>query len=76
MSRQLSGLVIAVVAAIALVLALMSMFVVDPTEQALVLRFGQPVGDVIDASGLHFKAPFIDDVVYIDRRILALDDER
>ena len=40
------------------------------------LRFGQPVGDVIDASGLHFKAPFVDNVVYIDRRILALDDER
>ena len=53
-----------------------SLYTVDPTEQALVLRFGEPVGDVIDASGLHLKAPFVDDVVYIDRRILALDDER
>ena len=54
----------------------MSMFVVDPTEQALVLRFGQPVRDLIGAPGLYFKWPFIDTVVYIDKRILALDNER
>src|SRR5205085_9099565 len=60
---------------IALVLRL-GLYTVDPTEQALVLRFGQPVGDVIGESGLHAKAPFIDNVVYIDRRILALEDER
>ena len=59
-----------------IVLASMSMFVVDPTEQALVLRFGQPVRDLIGAPGLYFKWPFIDTVVYIDKRILALDNER
>ncbi len=57
-------------------LARMSLYTVDPTEQVLVLRFGQPVGDVIDASGLHVKAPFTDNVIYIDRRILSLDDDR
>ena len=54
----------------------MSTFVVDPTQQALVLRFGQPVRDLIGAPGLYFKWPFVDTVVYIDKRILALDDER
>ena len=49
------------------------LFVVDPTEQALILRFGQPVRDLIGAPGLYFKWPFIDTVVYIDKRILALD---
>ncbi len=73
---SLSGLAIAVVAVVALVIALMSTFVVDPTEQALVLRFGQPVRDLIGAPGLYFKWPFIDTVVYIDKRILALDNER
>ena len=53
-----------------------SLFTVDPTEQALVLRFGQPVRDLIDAPGLYAKWPFIDNVVYIDKRILALDNER
>src|SRR5208282_5893905 len=76
MNRHLSGLAIAAIAAVAIVIALMSMFVVDPTEQALVLRFGQPVRDLIGAPGLYFKWPFVDTVVYIDKRILALDNER
>ena len=54
----------------------MATFIVDPTEQALVLRFGQPVRDLIGAPGLYFKWPFVDSVVYIDKRILALDNER
>jgi len=44
--------------------------------QRQVLRFGQPVRDLIGAPGLYFKMPFIDTAVYIDKRILALDDER
>ena len=56
MRRPLSGMAIAVVAAVVLVLAWMSMFVVDPTQQALVLRFGQPVRDLIGAPGLAGRA--------------------
>lgn len=62
--------------AIVLFMALTSFFTVDPTEQALVLRFGQPVRDLIGAPGLYVKAPVIDNVVYVDKRILALEDER
>ena len=75
MKRPLSGMAIAVVAAVVIVLAWMSMFVVDPTQQALVLRFGQPVRDLIGAPGLYFKWPLTDTVVDIDKRILALDSE-
>jgi modulator of FtsH protease HflC len=75
MMRPLSGVAIAVIAAVVLALAWMSVFVVDPTQQALILRFGQPVRDLIGAPGLYFKWPFVDTVVYIDKRILALDSE-
>jgi len=75
MRRPLGGMTIAVVAAVVIVLAWMSMFVVYPTQQALVLRFGQPVRDLIGSPGLYFKWPFTDSVVYIDKRILALDSE-
>ena len=74
MSRSLIAGLVAL--ALLALLARLSLFTVDPMEQALVLRFGQPVGDVIDASGLHAKIPFTDRVVYIDRRILSLDDDR
>jgi membrane protease subunit HflC len=76
MKSPLFGIAALILLALILFTLRLAVFTVDPTEQALVLRFGQPVGDVIDAPGLHFKAPYIDDVVYIDKRILALDDER
>lgn len=44
-------------------------FVVHQTEQAIVLRFGDPK-QVIQEPGLHFKVPFVDDVTYFDARIL------
>ena len=75
MRRPLNGMAIVIVAAVVVVLAWMSMFVVEPTQQALVLRFGQPVRDLIGAPGLYLKWPFVDTVVYIDKRILALDSE-
>ena len=75
MTRAAAYLALVVFAVIA-ALAAFSLFTVDPTEQALVLRFGQPVRDLIGSPGLYARVPFIDTVVYIDKRILALDNER
>jgi len=47
-------------------------FIVNQAEQALVLRFGQ-VKQSVNAPGLYVKAPFIDDVVRYDARLLAVD---
>src|SRR5579863_7239258 len=49
-----------------------TLFTVDQTEQALVIRLGEPV-KVITQPGLYFKVPFIDSVIYIDKRILDLE---
>jgi len=49
-----------------------SAFIVNQAEQAIVLRFGA-YRDTIKAPGLHFKQPFIEDVVFFDQRLLALD---
>ena len=50
-------------------------FTVDQTEQALVLRFGEPVvgRGLITEPGLHFKLPLIENVVTIDNRILDVE---
>jgi len=50
-----------------------SAFTVNMTQQALVLQFGSPQGDVISEPGLHWKLPYIQNVVYIDKRLLALE---
>ena len=58
---------------IAAVIGLWSaLFTVYQTQQALVVRLGNPVR-VVSEPGLHVKAPFIDNVIKIDRRILDLE---
>ncbi len=47
-------------------------FTVHQTEQAIVLQFGE-VKDVIKEPGLKTKIPFIQNIVYIDKRLLDLD---
>ncbi len=76
MKNPLAGLALVIALIIALVIVTGSLFTINPTEQALVLRFGQPVRDLIDAPGLYFKWPFVDTVIYIDKRILDLDESR
>lgn len=49
-----------------------SFFIIDQTQQALVLRFGKPVKTVTEP-GLKFKVPFVDVVEMYDKRILALN---
>jgi membrane protease subunit HflC len=49
-----------------------SLFSVYQTQQALVVRLGQPIR-VINEPGLNFKIPFIDNVIAIDKRILDLE---
>lgn len=60
------------VTALALIVLSMSMFIVDQREQAMVLQFGQPIGE-IKGPGLHFKIPVIQNVQHFDRRILSID---
>lgn len=49
-----------------------SLYVVNEREQAIVVQFGEPK-DTVPDPGLHFKKPFIEQVIFIDKRILSLD---
>lgn len=49
-----------------------SVFTVHQTQKALVLQLGDPL-DTVYGPGLHFKLPFIQNVVYFDARILDYD---
>ena len=50
-----------------------SLFVVQEINQAIVLQFGDPK-KIITKAGLNFKLPFIQNVVFLDRRVLNLDN--
>ena len=52
-------------------LAFFSIFIVKEVNQAIVLQFGDPK-KIILKPGLNFKMPFIQNVVFLDSRILNL----
>jgi membrane protease subunit HflC len=63
------GLIIVFVVA---VLASQSLFTVDQTQQSIVIELGKPI-EGVQAPGLHFKRPFIQQVEYFENRILLYD---
>ncbi len=76
--KKLSPQQIAIIAGILLILLYNSFYIVNQTQQAIVIEFGKPITfteDDIEVSyvntpGLKMKIPFIQDVVYFDKRIL------
>ena len=53
--------------------AFQSIFIVQEINQAIVLQFGDPK-KIVNKSGLNFKLPFIQNVAYLDKRVLNLDN--
>jgi len=70
--RTIIGLVFA---AVLYVVLSASLFTVDEAEQAILVQFGEPVGEVIITPGLHWKKPFIQDVRRYDKRVLPWDGD-
>jgi membrane protease subunit HflC len=69
MKLGVTGAVALILLAILAFVGAGSLFIVRQTEQALVVRLGQPVR-VVTEPGLNFKVPFVDSVISIDKRIL------
>ncbi len=69
--KKLSSFVLVILAAVVLAL-FQSVYIVDQTQRAIVLQLGKPVGDD-KGPGLHFKLPFVQNVIYFDHRILEYD---
>ena len=53
-------------------LVFFSVFIIKEVNQAIVLQFGDPKRIIVEP-GINFKIPFIQNVVYLDKRILNLD---
>ena len=68
---KLTKFILPVIIVIGIVIYL-SLFIVKEINQAIVLQFGDPKR-IITTPGLQVKIPFIQNVVFLDRRILSLD---
>jgi modulator of FtsH protease HflC len=69
MNKIIGTIVVVVIAA---VLFRACAFIVDQRQFAIVFALGQ-IKEVISEPGLHFKWPLVNNVVYLDRRILTID---
>ena len=67
--------VIAAGAALVLAVAAFTMlYIVDEAEQAIIVQFGEPIGDVVTEPGMHVKMPW-QNVRYFDKRLLSWDGD-
>ncbi len=73
MRSPVTGIAALIILFVAIIVAYSSVFTVQQTEQVLVVRLGEPVR-VVTEPGLNFKAPFVDSVISIDKRILDLEN--
>ncbi len=65
-------LIIGVIVVIGLIVLRQSLYIVDETQQVLILRFNEVIG-TRSTPGLYLKAPFVDNIVTFDKRILRID---
>ncbi|HNR76669.1 MAG TPA: protease modulator HflC [Parvularculaceae bacterium] len=72
--RQTSLIAFAGALFVSLFVLLNAAFIVPESKSAIVLRFGEPTGKHTTA-GLKFKTPFIENVEFIDKRNLELDQD-
>ena len=71
MTRSTTVLLVVLLAA--LVLLGQTAYTVSETEQVIITRLGEPVGDPVVSSGLHFKVPFIERINVFEKRFLEWD---
>lgn len=75
---------LAIAAIVAIILVMSTVSIVPETKQVVVLRLEQPRGNPINAykpgeqfgrtgAGLVFRIPFIDRIVWVDKRVLSID---
>lgn len=69
--KQNLGLVL-VLTIVVLIVASLSMFIVDQRQNAIVFRLGEVV-NIKKEPGLYFKLPLVDNVRYFDIRVLTID---
>lgn len=74
MFQDAKRLLILILVSLAVITFLSSAFIVKQTEQAIVLEFGKPKR-TLQEPGLRFKLPFVQDVIFFEKRILDLDSE-
>jgi len=65
--------IVLVLILLGVILGKSSFFVLKEGRQAIITRFGKPIGKPITKAGLHFKKPLLEEARFVDKRILSWD---
>jgi membrane protease subunit HflC len=67
-------IVIGVIVLVVILISFKSVFFeLHEGRQAIITQFGKPIGEPVTEAGLHLKIPFIQEIRYVDKRILSWD---
>jgi membrane protease subunit HflC len=66
----LIGIILALI-----ITAINGFYILPEGKQAVITQFGRPVGNPVTEAGLKFKTPFIQKVIYFEKRILIWDGD-
>lgn len=72
---QAAAALIVLAVVVLMVFLFASVYTIDPTEQAVLVQFGAPVGEPITEPGLHFRLPFVQEIRRFDKRLIAWDGD-
>lgn len=70
--RKLIPLIIGIFLIFGAIIAGQSLFVVDETNQAIILQLGEPI-KTVQTPGLNAKLPFVQNVILFEKRVLSSD---
>jgi membrane protease subunit HflC len=52
-----------------------TLYTLEEGQQAVIVQFGRPVGDLVTEAGLHVKLPFVQEVRRFEKRLLIWDGD-
>ena len=71
-----NGLILLVVVVVAVAVVLSNAaYIVPETQQVIITRFGEPVGEAVTEPGLHFLTPFVQKANFFEKRFLEWDGD-
>lgn len=74
--KKMGGILTLIAIVAVLVVLSSSLYIVDETQQVVVTRFGEPIGEAVTTPGLKMKVPFVDKINRFEKRFLAWDGDR
>jgi membrane protease subunit HflC len=73
MKKTIITFLLIIAAFVSLIATFSAVYVLPEGRQAIITQFGRPIGTPVTEAGLHLKMPFIQNIQYVDKRILTWD---